>query len=129
MKLLLDTHALIWWITGSPLLSKRATEAIRQTREVSYSLISFWEICLKMRKKKDNFPLTLMQLPTLRDEFRKDGLQELPILPEDCLKAAMLPLHHKDPWDRLIIATAQNEQFTIVTKDHLFRNYQADVLW
>lgn len=129
MRLLLDTHALVWWITGNSQLSRRASTAIQQTPEVNYSLVSFWEICLKIRKKNHNLPFQITHLPGLRDEFRKDNFTELPIGPDFCLRAGMLPLHHRDPWDRLIIATALNEDLTIVTKDRLFENYPVDLLW
>jgi len=129
MKLLLDTHVLIWWVTDDPQLSSRSVEAIQEAESVCYSLISFWEICLKLQKKKQNLPLSNSHLPMLRNTFAEDHFKEVSIAPDHCMSAALLPPHHRDPWDRLIIATAQSKELTLVSKDRHFSKYDLPVIW
>ena len=129
MKLLLDTHVLVWWVTNDPQLSIKAAEAIRDAESVSYSLISFWEICIKVQKKNHNLPLTASHLPKLRSTFAEDQFEELAITSDHCQSAASLPQHHRDPWDRLIIATAQANDLTLISRDGHFSKYDVPVIW
>ena len=126
--LLLDTHALIWWVTDSPQLSVRAREAIAQPGlRVVVSAVSGWEISLKQTIGK------LRALPTapakLAAELTGLGFEMLPVSFEHAVAGGALPLHHRDPFDRLLIAQAQIEGLTVITRDGAFAEYGCKTLW
>ena len=126
MKLLLDTHALIWWLVDSPRLSQAARTAIAEPRNaVLASVVSGYEIAYKQRLGK--LPAEIAEdLPrALRDARVRS--RELTL--GDTIAAGRLPGPHRDPWDRLIIAQAMGEGLTVVTIDPVFRDYGVPVCW
>jgi PIN domain nuclease of toxin-antitoxin system len=126
MRLLLDTHALIWWIIDSPRLSNVAREAIAEPRNtVLASIISGYEIAYKQRLGR--LPAGIPEdLPrALRDARVRTHLLTL----DHMIAAGQLPGPHRDPWDRLIMAQAMAGGLTVVTTDPVFRNYGVPVCW
>ena len=117
MRLLLDTHALLWRQQGDRRLNARARRAIAGADSVFVSAASLWEIVIKAQLGKLQASLdAVFDLPA-------DGFRELPIRGIHARVAGELPPHHKDPFDRMIAAQAQVEDLTLVTSDDVFRKY------
>ncbi len=128
MRLLLDSHALLWFCEGSPSLSATARDAIEDAQnEKLVSHATAWEIAIKLSLGKlklavpyeEFFPGTLLA----------NGFRELPPDFRYYRELITMPLHHRDPFDRLLVAQAKAEGFTVVTSDPQFRAYGVAVLW
>jgi len=127
MKLLLDTHVFLWYISGDKKLTDEATEIIRNpTNEVYLSVVSLWEAIIKYQIGKLPLPqLPETYLPEQRDRHRISSLS----LDEASVKQlAKLPALHRDPFDRMIICQAREHDMTIVTVDPSIRAYSVTVL-
>ena len=122
MRLLLDTHVVLWQLAGSRSISSAAVEAIDDATELLFSVISFAEIGVKVALGKLAVP------PDLRQRVGASGVHLLPLAAEHGLRVADLPLHHRDPFDRLLIAQAQSEQLRVVTADRRFADYDVPVI-
>ena len=106
MKFLLDTHTFLWFISGDNLLSKRAKDAIESAESHSYlSIASLWEIGIKTRLNKLNIG---MPFKDLKKQIDKNGFEILPVLFSHIEIISELPVHHQDPFDRLLIAQCKN---------------------
>ena len=127
MKLLVDTQAFLWWHEGSRRLGARARRAIgKQAAIVHLSTASAWEIAIKARTGRFTMRRPLHDwMPRAIDE---GGFVALRVTLDHAMAVADLPLHHADPFDRLLIAQAQIEQLTIVTSDAAFDAYDVEVL-
>ena len=128
MRLLLDTHALIWWVTDDPALSKTAWDAIGDpANEVLASAASAWEIATKHRIGK------LPQAGPLAQDFvasiAAEGFVGLPIGVSEGEAAGRLPGPHRDPFDRMLIAQALAASLTFVSNERLFDRYGVARLW
>jgi len=127
LNLLLDTHAIVWWLHDNPKLGGAAREAIADPGSVVWvSAASVWEIAIKTslgRLRVARFPLA--QLPR---EIARNGFQLLSISAEHAVRAGALPGHHSDPFDRMLIAQAQAEGLQIVTSDRIFSAYDASTI-
>jgi PIN domain nuclease of toxin-antitoxin system len=118
MRLLLDTHAVIWWLAADACLGEEARTAIGNSDSAVFvSAVTAFEVATKKKLGKLNTPDDLIQ------QLRANAFEELPVTFEHGLAAGQLPLHHKDPFDRLLIAQAQCEDLTIVTSDRMVRLY------
>jgi PIN domain nuclease of toxin-antitoxin system len=121
MNLLLDTHVLIWWLEGSKHLGSGAKKAMLLPGVVLWiSAVSVWEMAIKSgigRLRLKELPETT--IPTLLSH----GLRDLPINIKHALTVRNLPLHHSDPFDRMLIAQAQCEELTLVTADPAIAAY------
>ena len=127
MRLLLDTHALLWWLFDSDDLSASARAAIAEPENpVVVSSASAWEIATKHRIGK--LPEAGDVVQRLPDYLRRGRLDVLPISLEHALEAGGLPGPHKDPFDRMLIAQARLEVLTVVTLDSVFADYGVPVL-
>lgn len=126
MRLLLDTHALIWWLTDDGRLSANARLAIGSgENEVLASACSGYEIAYKHQRGR--LPLALpFPIAVL---IRRAFFTPLSISPEHAEAAGKLPGPHRDPWDRLLMAQALTEGLTVVTVDAVFSEYKIPVLW
>lgn len=123
-RLLLDTHALLWWLTDDPALSAPAREAIADpTNEPLVSTASVWEIAIKRSLGKITAP------DDLPSRITDEGLPWLPISADHAWQVRELPLHHRDPFDRLLVAQALTERVSVVTTDPRFEPYGVEVLW
>ncbi|MGH8909273.1 MAG: type II toxin-antitoxin system VapC family toxin [Egibacteraceae bacterium] len=121
MRLLLDTHVVLWWLADSPALSGQAASAIE--RGGGYvSAASVWEIAIKRALGKLEAPEDLAEV------VDASNLLRLPIQFEHALIVGALPHHHRDPFDRMLIAQAQHEGLTLVTSDALIMRYPVRVL-
>lgn len=126
MRLLLDTHALIWWLTDDAHLSESARQAIAAAEnEVFASACSGYEIAYKQQRGRLPSPLPL----SLWDLIRRARLVALPITAEHAESAGRLPGPHRDPWDRIMMAQAVAEHCHMVTIDKVFSDYEIPVLW
>jgi PIN domain nuclease of toxin-antitoxin system len=123
MRLLLDTHILLWWLADSPSLSHRARELIAEPdNAVFVSAVSLWEIRLKQSLGK-------LQLPADFDErLAGESFENLPLLADHTREVASLPWHHRDPFDRMLIAQARAARLTFVTADRIASHYGDFVL-
>ena len=125
--IVLDTHVLLWWVNGSDLLSKAAAKAIRinlkQGSEIIVSTISAWEV--SMLVDKDRLILS-MDVESWFDEITQiDGVRFVPVDNEIAIKSTGLPgKFHKDPADRMIVATARKLAIPLVTADQKIKNYK-----
>ncbi|WP_324275443.1 type II toxin-antitoxin system VapC family toxin [Blastococcus brunescens] len=111
MRLLLDTHALLWWLADDPQLDRSAAEAIAEADVVAVSAASAWEIAIKQAIGKLSGP------DDLPGELVSNGFTELPVSVVHAVTAGALPPHHADPFDRMLIAQARIEALTLVTRD------------
>ena len=127
-RLLLDTCALLWWVTGDarirPAIARRLE---REDSELFLSVASAWEIAVKVKLGKLELPSA--PLAFIREAAELYRITLLPIELEDAVCAGELPLHHKDPFDRQIIAQAMRQKLAAVTPDPLFRPYGVRTIW
>ncbi len=127
MKVLLDTHAFLWAIAEEGKLSRRAQQIYTGPHDLWLSVASVWEILIKVRSGKLALPEPAG--PYLVKKLAKDRIEVLPITLDHVLGVESLPLHHRDPFDRLLIAQSIEEGWPIVTADPLFERYPVDVIW
>lgn len=119
MRLLLDTHALLWWLSDDPRLGTRARAAIAEPEhEVLVSVASLWEARIKESVGK-------LALPAgFRHAVADQGFRELAVLGEHTDELSRLPAHHRDPFDRLLVAQARCGGLTLVTSDESLAQYE-----
>ncbi len=123
MRLLLDTHVLLWWLAGDPRLGTTTQEAIGDhTNDVLVSAASAWEMSVKVASGRLSMPADLVQ------ELRRQGISELAVGIEDGLAAGALPRHHDDPFDRLLIAQARRHGLVMASADSRFGDYDVALL-
>ena len=122
-KLLLDTHAFLWWRTDDRRLRASARRAIAEASVVFVSAASAWEAAIKARLGRLSLPES-MEVGVVQSGFEK-----LPIVFSHAEAAARLPPHHTDPFDRMLIAQAQLEGLTLVTHDRRLQPYEVPILW
>ncbi len=125
MKLLLDTHLILWAVDDSPKLSKEACELIDDAKnELFFSAASVWEIAIKRGLGRDDFSVDAR---VLRRGLLDNGYSELPIRSEHAVAVDVLPPIHKDPFDRILIAQATVEGITLLTVDSQVARYPGPV--
>lgn len=128
MKVLLDTHAFLWWIMDDPKLSSRAREIISNIKnELFFSAASGWEISIKVQIGRLKLPDEPQRFIPV--QMRTNAIQSLPILMSHALHVFILPDHHRDPFDRLLIAQAQLEGLPIMSADPQIAKYQIKIIW
>ena len=126
-QVLLDTHALVWWLEAKENLSRKATETIEDSETVVFvSAASGWELAIKTQIGKFK---SAELVRVLEREIEKEGFIELPISMEHALLAGSLDSAQKDPFDRLLIAQAQVEEIAIVSNDKVFDGFSVRRLW
>jgi PIN domain nuclease of toxin-antitoxin system len=128
MKYLLDSGVWLWSIDSVDRIGKRGLDILRNGRqEIYFSAASVWELTIKAHLKK----LTLPAAPAdcIPQFMAKQGLRPLPVSQVHAVKVYDLPSHHRDPFDRLIIAQAIAEEMTILTSDRAFAKYPVEVVW
>lgn len=125
MKLLLDTHLLLWTTAKSHMLSQEAAKLIADPgNEIAFSVVGLWEIAIKNALGRSDF---LVDLRRLRGRLLESGYRELSILAEHAIALEILPPRHKDPFDRLLIAKAMVESMTLLTSDTTLASYGGPV--
>jgi PIN domain nuclease of toxin-antitoxin system len=120
--LLLDTHVVLWWLTDDPTLSDNIKDRLDHEPDVYVSAATVWEVAIKQAMGK------LKEPADLPERIRDGGFRELPITSEHAIAAGRLPLIHRDPFDRMLVAQAQRENLTLVTKDPHILEYPVPVL-
>jgi PIN domain nuclease of toxin-antitoxin system len=128
MHVLLDTHALLWFLLDDPKLSRTAREVISDsTTKVSVSPATYWEIAIKISLGK--YTLDEPYGVFFERELTTNDFDILPILPRHTVILTDLPFHHRDPFDRLLVAQSIAEQIPLVSCDEVIDNYKVTRLW
>lgn len=126
MNVLLDTHTLLWALTDETKLSERARRLL-PVANTWLSVASLWEILIKARIGK--IPLPRPAGPFVMSKLKLNGVQILPVTSDHVLRIESLPDHHRDPFDRMLIAQSLEEQLPLVTADRVFARYPVEVIW
>lgn len=128
MKYLLDTHVFLWWITDSSLLSKTARRAITESsNELNWSSASSWEISIKFANGK--LPLPDEPESFILSELTKNQISSLAITDQHSFLAGKLPVYHRDPFDRMLIAQSKIEKMPLITNDKEIKKYDVEIIW
>ena len=127
MKALLDTHTFLWAIAEEGKLSRQAQQIYTGSNDLWLSVASVWEILIKVQAGR--LPLPEPAGPYLVKKLVQNQIELLPITLDHVLRTESLPLHHRDPFDRMIIAQSIEEGRPIVTADPWFARYRVDVIW
>jgi PIN domain nuclease of toxin-antitoxin system len=122
MTLLLDTHVALWAIAGDPTLGAEFLDRLRHDPDIFLSPVSLWEITIKQGAGKLAGP------PDLTERVRDMGFRELPVTHAHAIAAGRLPPHHRDPFDRMLVAQALTEGLTLASRDASMVLYDVDVL-
>jgi PIN domain nuclease of toxin-antitoxin system len=127
VRVLVDTHAVLWWFGDPERLSKRGASIIMNTvNTVLVSAATAWELSIKVNLGKMDAMVLLTDLP---HRLEQAGFSELPITLSHAIRAGLLPLHHRDPFDRLLVAQAQDLGVSILSADSSLDAYDIKRLW
>jgi PIN domain nuclease of toxin-antitoxin system len=128
VRVLLDTHAFLWWISDDRRLSDRAKEIIGDgSNELYFSAASGWEISIKAGLGRLEVPEDLE--PFIADQLSRNAIQALPIYLRHALHTRTLPDHHRDPFDRILVSQAVLEELPLLSADPLVSSYPVEVVW
>jgi PIN domain nuclease of toxin-antitoxin system len=127
MKALLDTHTFLWAITEDSRLSPRARQVFTANSSLWLSVVSVWEILIKVRTGKLTLPEPTG--PYLVKELTKNQIEILPLNLDHVLRIEKMQLHHRDPFDRVLIAQSLEESLPIVTSNPQFEKYPVELIW
>jgi PIN domain nuclease of toxin-antitoxin system len=122
VSLLLDTHIALWGITGDPTLGDEFLDRLRHDPDIFLSPVTLWEITIKQTAGRLDGP------PDLAERVRDMGFRELPVTDAHAIAAGRLPVHHFDPFDRMLVAQAMVEGLALVTRDADIQRYDVEVL-
>ena len=122
MKLLLDTHVVIWWLTDDPTLSGDIKDRLDHEPDVYVSAATIWEVAIKQAIGK------LKEPADLPERIRDSGFRELAITSDHAIAAGRLPLLHRDPFDRVLVAQAGCENLTLVSRNAQMHKYEVSLL-
>ena len=127
MAFLLDTHTFLWFISADKQLSKQAKLTIEDLNKPCYiSVASLWEITIKFQLSKLILGISLKELFAYLD---RNQISVMPIEINHLLELSKLPIHHNDPFDRLIVSQTKAEKFILISKDKKLKDYKIDLLW
>ncbi|HZL94517.1 MAG TPA: type II toxin-antitoxin system VapC family toxin [Vicinamibacterales bacterium] len=126
-RVLLDTHAFLWGIADDPRLSTRARRAIAAAGDRYVSVASCWEMAIKTSLGRLTMPRPMERF--LAEQLGVNGCRLLHIDLDDVATVAALPFHHRDPFDRMLVAQALSEELTIVSADSVFEKYGVKRVW
>ncbi|NGP88329.1 type II toxin-antitoxin system VapC family toxin [Fodinibius halophilus] len=127
MDVIVDTHAAIWFITDNKQLPESSKKIIEEPKNNCYvSIATLWEMGIKYSLGKLKLKAELKRIFEL---FFESGFLLLPITPDHILTNASLAFHHRDPFDRLIIAQAKREGYALISKDAEFDKYDVNLIW
>jgi PIN domain nuclease of toxin-antitoxin system len=128
VRLLLDTHSFLWFIEGDNRLPRNARQLIADIENDAWiSVASLWEIAIKASLGKLNLLQPFAEL--IPDQLHRNIIRLLPIELHDLAQVAQLPFHHRDPFDRLIIAQAMIRDLVVIDKDPEFARYSIGLVW
>jgi PIN domain nuclease of toxin-antitoxin system len=127
VKVLLDTHVLVWWLEDASRLSRRAATILaNRDNGILVSAVVGWEIAIKVSAGKME-PRSIIE--GLDRVLEQQSFSELPITLDTAVRAGLLPLHHRDPFDRLLVAQAQSLSVSILSADPVLDRYDVKRLW
>lgn len=128
MRLLVDTHAMLWWLRDDHRLSRRARATLADGgNELLWSIASSWEIAVKLRIGKLELDRPLDRL--FADLVSEQGVELVPVGHEHCSRLGNLPIHHRDPFDRMLVVQAQHARVPILSADSKFSAYDVEIVW
>jgi PIN domain nuclease of toxin-antitoxin system len=128
MRVLIDTQAFLWTLTDDPRLSTKAKDIFALSKnDLLLSVASIWEILTKVQIGK--LPLPTPAAAYLRSQLKLNRIEVLPLQFDHVLQLEQLPLHHRDPFDRILVAQAIAEDIPILSADILLKQYQVSLLW
>ena len=128
MRSLIDTHALLWWLRNDPRLSPRANAVLTDpASDLLFSVAGAWEIAIKCALGQ--LQLSIDPATYVTTQLQINGIEPLVIELNHALAVYSLPLHHKDPFDRLLIAQAMVEHLPIITADPQIARYGVEIIW
>lgn len=124
MRVLLDTHVYLWWLRDDPKLSSEAREVISDPASIVHvSAATIWEAAIKQQLRRLD-----LHGENLVTEIEANGFVELPVAARHGQRAGTLPLHHRDPFDRMLIAQAEVERLVLITHDRPLERYGVDLI-
>jgi PIN domain nuclease of toxin-antitoxin system len=126
MNVLLDTHTLLWALTDETKLSERVRKLLPHA-DTWFSVASLWEILIKARIGK--IPLPQPTGPFVMSKLGFNGVRLLQVNADHVLRIESLPHHHRDPFDRMLIAQSLEEKLPLVTADRIFTRYPVELIW
>jgi len=128
VRLLVDTHVILWWADDEARLSAPALKLMRDGHnELIWSMASSWEIAVKLAAGKLELGRPVQRF--FADLLVEHGMEILPIDHEHCVRLAELPLHHRDPFDRMLVVQAQQARIPILSADQKLTKYDVEVIW
>ncbi|MBM3745347.1 MAG: type II toxin-antitoxin system VapC family toxin [Acidobacteria bacterium] len=128
MKALLDTHVFLWWTLDDPRLPKRVRRFVQDpANALVFSVASAWELAIKAQLRKLTLPDRVEQF--IQEQLDLNAILPLPVQLEHALQVAELPAHHRDPFDRLLIAQSLVERLPMITGDPFIARYQVETIW
>ncbi|MFN6487669.1 MULTISPECIES: type II toxin-antitoxin system VapC family toxin [unclassified Nostoc] len=128
MRVLLDTHAFLWWVTDDPQLSSTSRTIIADSGNILFlSVASVWEIVIKTKSGKLTLPESVEEY--IPNRLALNRFESLDIQMTHTLQIATLPNIHRDPFDRILIAQSQVENLPIVTIDQKIAQYSVEIIW
>ena len=128
MRVLLDTHSFLWWVTDDPRLSPRAREIMSDgENHLFFSAASAWEIALKARLGRLTIPEPIATF--VLAQLAGNAIEGLPIGLSHALQVHSLPDYHRDPFDRMLVVQSQLENLPILTGDPLITRYPVETIW
>jgi PIN domain nuclease of toxin-antitoxin system len=127
MRLLLDTHVLIWWFNEPSRLSQKAYSLLRGSgNSIFVSAAAAWELAIKVNSGKVD---ALSLISDLASHVAEEGFAELPISMQQAVRAGLLPRHHRDPFDRVLVAQAQDLGIPVLSADRVLDRYDVKRIW
>lgn len=127
MSYLLDTHVFLWIVGGGPLSQAAVEIVLDPSNELFFSAASYWEICIKASLGKlelgTDWPTQFAEV------MKQNSIHWLDIVPEAARRLLDLPLHHRDPFDRMLVAQAMEGRHQLLSADQAMRSYQIEVVW
>ncbi|HUD15108.1 MAG TPA: type II toxin-antitoxin system VapC family toxin [Terracidiphilus sp.] len=128
MKVLVDTHALLWWMGGDARLSELALGILEDgANQRLVSIVSLWEIAIKISLGR--LPTSGLNVTRIAEQLREQDFVMIPVRLGDLVRIEKLPWIHRDPFDRLLIAQALEEDAPLLTSDGLIRQYAVQTIW
>lgn len=128
MNVLLDTHAFLWAIADDKKLSKTARKTFLDPgNRLFFSAVSMWEICIKISLEK--LSLKRGWLKKIQNEMSMNAVQWLPVEMQHCVELTKLPFHHRDPFDRMLVAQARAEDLQVLSRDVRLSAYDIECIW
>lgn len=127
MKAILDTHVFLWALAGDARMSPNARDIFVGNSDLFLSIASVWEILIKVQSGKLNLPRP--SVPYVLSRLAENRIKRLPISFDHLLAFEGLPMHHRDPFDRMLIAQGMEEDCAIISADRVFKQYPVRVIW